>query len=773
MFKIESSTLTRELDITDGILHTSKIINKASNLDLVPDGSSAEFEIRFIDGDSISSKSLNVDRYIEKNGKFYVRFEESCKTTVSICYSLSDDSNYLQKQLSIKQTVDKPIDYIALESIGIINSETFFTVPEIESDKIYMNLGQPFYIDSLFFGCDFPASRNGVFNGLGEVRLYIGRSVLDPIVCPKTIIGGAKSSLIVDLKSAFFEYIDSISQKNNFRVNYNPWFDCKMNIDSETIQEMFYNIESMLTSHGVAPIDSYVLDDGWNNYKGKFWNISTSKFPNGFSDVSHCAKKLSSSFGLWISPRGGYDYPRKFAKNIENGKMGYFNAEDNDICIGSKKYIKNLSEFILKTTLENDIAYWKLDGFCKNPCMNAQHDHIVGGDKNLYYMTEMWGSYIKLFKAMRAVRAKQGKDLFINLTCYVNPSPWLLQYANTIWLQEEMDIGFTNNYPQGSQSKLDAMITYRDSGYFEFLSTRAYQLPARAIFNHDPIYAREVDMVFSDDEFEKMLYWNACRGSSIMEMYLSIQMMDDNKWQSLSDVIKWQKSNFYILKHSMMLGGDPAENNIYCYAAWDKSQNGIIALRNPTNEAAALTLTLNKLMGCPENLQGVKCFNVYNKSSDNFDREFDYNDKMELTLNPFEIKIFQFAKTEPKNTKENVNDFTISFDTDGHDGTICRNNDIAIGCKDGYLLVNISSLKFKSESVIRSSKHRITIVRSKNKMVKLYIDRFLDCSAYDENQAAEISIDLSSVADNFKVTGKATPFSDIISLKEQKSKKSK
>lgn len=41
----------------------------------------------------------------------------------------------------------------------------------------------------------------------------------------------------------------------------------------------------------------------------------------------------------------------------------------------------------------------------------------------------------------------------------------------------------------------------------------------------------------------------------------------------------------------MLLGGDPAENNIYAYAAWTKAGEGIIALRNPTDEKTDLTLT--------------------------------------------------------------------------------------------------------------------------------------------------------------------------------------
>ncbi|MCD7722797.1 MAG: hypothetical protein LUH82_02440 [Clostridiales bacterium] len=763
---MESDALKRDFILSDGLFYTSQILNKLSGMSLVPDGSGSEFEICFTDGDSISSKSLKVEKHAEKGGRLFFKFEEACDTAVTLSYRVSANKKYIEKQLTLKQSKEKTIDCIILENIGIINSSSYYSVPEFEDDNVSRSLGQPFYIDSLFFGCEFPATRNKIFHSRGQIIYYLGKSATETLVCPATVIGAAKSHLLVDLKEAFFEYINSISIKRDFNVNYNTWLDRKMNVDTDNAQKSFYTVENMLTSHGVQPIDNYVIDDGWNNYKGGFWAYNQKKFPNGFLNASQCAKSLGSSLGLWLSPRGGYDFYKKFAKNIEKAKMGYYNAEAEDICIGSKKYIENLEKFILKTTQENDIGYWKFDGFCWKACRNAQHDHIVGGENDMYYITEMWQGYIKIFKAMRALREKQGKKLFINMTCYVNPSPWWLQYVNTVWIQDCLDIGFADNYASTAQSRLDSMLTYRDSTYYHFMSRRGYQFPADAIFNHEPIYAREAGFTLSDDEFELMLYWNACRGSSLAEFYLSESMMNEEKWQRLANVIEWQRKNFSILKNAMFLGGDPAKNNIYCYASWDKAGNGIVALRNPSNESAALTLTLNKLMGCPETLSGAKRFNIYNKTGGESNDTYKYNDKINLTLNPFEIKIFQFAKKAPAKEDGEANDFTISFESSGNNGVICQNNDVFISIENGYINAYVGALKLKSESIISSSHHKIMLVREKNKMVKLYIDNFLDCSAYDKRSKALLSTDLKSSATNFSVTDKATPYNKIIAIAE-------
>lgn len=763
MFRLESKTLKREFKIIDGNLYSSQIINTASKMQFIPDGNGSEFFIQFADGDELSSKGLKVIDSAEKDGRLFFRFEEVFGTTVAMTYRVAKDGSTIEKQLIIKQSAPKVIDYIALENIGVINSKTTFTVPEegTEIDKYYANLGQPFYVDSLFFGCEFPATKNGIFHGRGQVLYYLGKSAESALVCPATIMGGAKSNSILDLKSALFKYIDSISVPSPFRVQYNTWYDKMLNINTDFVQKAFYSMEHYLSSYGIHPLDAYVMDDGWNNYSGDFWSINTKKFPNGLLNTSQTAKSLGGEFGLWLGARGGYNFNRKFAKKIENNGNGYYNSEADDICVASKKYLDKLEDFFVKTTKENDVSYWKLDGFCLYPCLNSSHDHITGGEHNMYVVTEMWQRFIEIFKAIRSVRKKQGKEMWINMTCYAFPSPWWLQYVNSIWLQNSKDIGFSKNYPKDEQAQVDAEITYRDSVYYDFLCKRALQFPVANIYNHEPIYGNEANLDYTDDEFEKFLFWNACRGQALNELYISASMMNEEKWHSLAKVLAWQRLNHHILKNAMLLGGNPADNNIYCYASWTESGEGVIALRNPTNESAALTLTLNKLMGVPESLKDVHRYNVYNLAGKESDEHYNYGDKINMTLKPFEVKILQFGKTDNRiGEYEKVNPFTIKFNHSGADGVVCKNDDIEIIVDDGCLNVKIGELKIESESIINGTNHTVHIVREKNKLVKIYIDNSLDCAKYEEGLKAEISTD--GLSGKVEVMGKALPYSEII-----------
>ena len=769
MFRLESKILQREFVVHEEILYASQIRNVLSGKDFVPDGNSVEFAFHFTDGSEFSSKGLKVTDSKQENSRLFFTFEETDGITPTLSFWAGDDGNTLKKQISFVQTGDKIIDYIALEHIGITNSKTHFTVPTDvkgpELSGIHSALGQPFYIDSLFFGCELPATLNLIEYGIGQVKFYLGKNIKGNYDCPVTVVGGAKSNLMIDVQRAFFDYIESIATPTKFRLQYNSWYDHMLNINADNIEKSFYEIEKGLSSNGVEPLDAYVVDDGWNDYSAPFWSFNK-KFPNELYDSTQLAKNLGSSFGLWLGPRGGYNYQTKFAKRMEKKGLGAYNAQAKDICVADKTYQENVEKFILKVTKEFDINYWKFDGFCLSPCTSTSHNHTVGGENNMYYFTEMWQGWIEIFKHLRELRAKQGKSLWINMTCYVNPSPWWLQYVNSIWLQNSNDIGFADNI--GNQPQVEAEITYRDSRYYNLLCTRAYQMPLKHIYNHEPIYGTYAKVDYTDEEFEKYLYFNACRGEAFNELHLSYTMMNKSKWRILANVLKWQKSNYDILQNAIFIGGKPDENNVYGYFSWDRKGNGIVALRNPTDEKAPVTLTLNKLMGCPEDLKDVKRYNVYNETGKESFDSFSYGDKIDLTLRPFEIKVFQFGPEDRRyDYVTGSTEFTISFNYKGEENIdVAENDDIKIAVEKGIVIVRCGKCHLRSNSIITGGEHKITIVREKNRMLKIYIDSHLDSSGFDSRAKAVINTDISSTAEAFTVSEKATPYDEIITLKE-------
>ena len=642
MFKLESNRLKREFKISNDNFFASQILNKYSGMSLVPDGNGCEFIVHFEDGSELSAKGLPVTDSSDDGTTLSFSFAETKGVGVTVEYRVHDDGNSICKRLTLNQSDDRVIDYIVLENIGIVNSKTHFTVDIMEDSEIsgyHATLGQPFYIDSLFFGCEFPATDNRIVHGTGQIKYYVGKSVGKNFKCPVTVIGGGRDNTITEVRGAFFEYIDFISQKADLRFQYNSWYDTMLKVSEQSIKTSFSEVAKGLAFHNAPKLDAFVIDDGWNNYKAKFWEIDKKKFPEGITGISKHCKSVGCGFGMWLGPRGGYNYQHKFAKRIQKAGNGFVNKNSKDICVASSKYIENVENLLIDFENEFNVSYFKLDGFCLTPCTDSSHDHAVGGENNMYFVTDLWHKWITAFEHIRSVRENQGRDLWINMTCYTNVSPWWLQWVNSIWLQNSSDIGFSKN--QEEQAQVESEITYRDARYYDCCCRRANQFPFKNLYNHEPIYGHKANVQYTDAEFEKYIYWCTVRGNALNELHISYDMMSESKWDSLARAMNFQKENYHILKNAGFIGGDPEDNNIYGYISW--ADEGIIALRNPTNEKTSLTLNLNKLMGVPEALNRVKRYNIYCSLPED-GTVYSYADKIDLTLDAYEIMIFKLAK---------------------------------------------------------------------------------------------------------------------------------
>ena len=452
-------------------------------------------------------------------------------------------------------------------------------------------------------------------------------------------MGAAKGNSFAEVKKAFGEYLDFISNDIDLKFTCNTWLDNLGKMTADQVSAYFAGMNEGLRAQGVQSLDSYVVDDGWFSYKADFWDFNK-KFPNGFTDLAEQCKSYGSGLGVWLSPRGGYTKNKKIAKRIQKAGNGYMNEESEEICVASEKYVDKMCDLMIDMTNKYGVNLWKLEGFAIQPCNDPNHDHMTGGKYDMYFITDMWHKWIELFEKYRA-SSEAAENCFINLTSYVNPSPWWLQWVNAVWLQNSHDVGFAENLDE--QPKCEAEITYRDSRYYDAFSVRSYQLPFKAVFNHEPVYATGAETEYTDEEFEKYLFWCAIRGAALNELYISPSIMSDGKWAALAKVMRFQKENFSLLKNTSLIGGNPEENNVYGFVSWTED-GGIVALRNPANEEAPLTLTLNKLMGVPEDIENLKRENIYCKSLAENDELYSYNDKLDITLHPFEAVIFKFTK---------------------------------------------------------------------------------------------------------------------------------
>ncbi|MBE6785411.1 MAG: hypothetical protein E7538_04120 [Ruminococcaceae bacterium] len=696
---IENAYIKKELLVKRKHIVSSVIENKLSGNILTVGKGSEEFLLSFKSGllkNKIRASELKISNAeINKNEastelviEFTPFLYKSSKIRVVAVYELADESRTVKKhlELSFEKMGGKRIilDYVDFEKIFFDSELMHWCSPKQKNSHIpgfAMRLGQPVYIDSLYLGCEFPLCLNDIRGSATMLRYYSGKSLSELTgggtykTC-SSVIGVAEGSLFAQVQKAYFEYIRTISKPCYLRRQYNSWYDNMLNITTENVTSSFLEIEKGLTKYGEPPVDSFVADDGWNDYEKGFWCFNE-KFPDGLTSFTNLCEAFGSRFGLWLGPRGGYtsDTP-KFAKRIEKAGNGYFNRQAMDICVASEKYANKTGQLLLDFMKEYRLNYFKLDGFAQRPCKNKNHDHMTGGYKDMYFYTDIWEKWIKIFETLNENATEK---FWINLTCYAPPSAWFLQWVNSVWMQISNDHGFIGK--KGQISDKDGFLSYRDEMYFDFYETRQFQLPQMSLYNHDPIYGAEAKVKMSDDDFRSYLYTMAARGTCFWELYYSHSLMNEAKWRINHAALRFIDKNMNVLSHSVIFGGRPSEGKCYGYACFTENE-GILCLRNSGKAPQSFSVRLDEHIAIGKSFTEKSVCTVLPYSIGLLGEKYGYGDTFTAELDAFETRIYHFGKKSEAPCIEyihplNENTLEISFDSVvGIKGIACGENRI-------------------------------------------------------------------------------------------------
>ena len=583
-------------------------------------------------------------------------------------FMLENDKGYMRSNIEISTSDPEQtrIDYIDVDRYSIDeNDPSIWSKPDDSQitsaylDKHALMLGQPIYLYSFYAGSEFPAAETDIIDGKTQIRYYSGKNFETlkeqgylneegRFVSWNAVIGSATGSEQNVVQTAFFEYIFDIAVKSDFRIQYNSWYDSGKNINDSVLEELFTQTEDNLSKQGVRPIDSYVSDDGWavinsSDSRIGFWE-SNDKFQNEFYPMASLSNKLSSSFGIWLSPHGGFggSDPQTRSDMLEEWGTGYAQRAtklwDHVICTGSEKYIQNFTALVRDYEERFGINYWKFDGFAMDACVDSSHDHITGGPNDMYYITEKWERWTDAFNSMREIEP----NLWISGTNHVNLSPWLLQWINSIWVQDSGDRGTAGD---SAANSLQRNIYYRDDVYSSLIYQKQVQFPLSNIYNHDPIYTKSDNA--STDIFREFMIVNAMRGTAFWELYFSPSNMDEEKWMVTADILDFAEKNHDILKNAKMFkedGKNPSQG-VYGYSAWTKDK-GIVSFTNPTNTEKTYDLQLTNIIGVKEGMQSFKQTQIFPYTTDTGSEKVNYGDTISVTLAPFSTRVYEFGITD-------------------------------------------------------------------------------------------------------------------------------
>lgn len=562
-----------------------KLVNKKASPSLACDLTSQTFTL------SSPVKELQI-----KGGKAITATLKNLKSGVYVKWSaeLRDGSNYISQSYTITST--KPLTLYGLQFIQgtVSGARQIGTVP-----------GSPVASNSMFFGVEMPFTAN-YFDGENfrsgfPCKLPIKKGVTYDF---KSVMGVYPEG---QLRRAFSYYLErERSTPYHQFLHYNCWYDLGLNPTRETFTKVIEDYYRELTKERGVAVDSFVMDDGWDDYNAGLWEYNRKKFPNGFDEVSKASRKAKSNLGVWISPLGGYGGADQRTAHAK--KMG-----------------------LIESTMDlSQPGYYK---WFYEKCLGFMKDHGVN-----YYKWDKAGSgvsphFMSLIQCGRELK-KNDPNLFINVTVGTWPSPFWLNHIDCTWRTGTGDVAW-----MGVGDKREQWLTFRDWGCYTKFVKPAPLYPLNSVMHHGLVAGR----YFQGGEMAKagagVNMKNAARsyfgtGANLLELYLTPDMMTEKAWDEVAEAAKWAKKNEKILVDTHWVGGDPLKLGVYGWASWSPEKS-IITLRNSSDQPSELTVNLTDVLEVPRG-QAVK-FNVKNAYEDQAFKEGVISGEQTFKMQPFEV----------------------------------------------------------------------------------------------------------------------------------------
>lgn len=487
------------------------------------------------------------------------------KLAVSWSAVLRDEDNYLRQEITIFAAKDASIREVRLFDFNLPSAQVQGTVK-----------GSPVTAGNLFLGFEHPLSQCFVKDE--QVRCSIAREL--PIKAGQSL---SYSSVIGispagQMRRGFLNYLER-ERAHPYRpfLHYNSWYDIGYGnrYDQAAALDAIRAFGEELHVRRRVRLDSFMFDDGWDDPRS-LWNFD-SGFPDGFASLKTEAAEYGAAPGVWLSPWGGYDAAK--VERMKYGKQQGFEMNEGGFALSGPKYFARFREVTLEFLSKYGINQFKIDG--------------TGNVNTVFPGSEFDSDFqaaISLIREWRALKA----DLFVNLTTGTYPSPFWLQYADSIWRGGE-DHSFAGVGPWREK-----WITYRDAKTYKDIVKQGPLFPLNSLMLHGIIYARQAEHLDDDPEhvFVHEVHGYFGTGTQLQEMYISHSFLSAADWDTLAEAANWSRRNAATLVDTHWVGGDPAKLEIYGWAAWSPGR-GILTLRNPSDKPRSISLDVGEAFELP------------------------------------------------------------------------------------------------------------------------------------------------------------------------------
>ena len=480
---------------------------------------------------------------------------------------LRDGSNYLRQEITVRALgQDVPVSEIRLIDWNLPAAKVVGSV-----------MGSPVVADGIFAGFEHPLSKCEVSDGVATCAL--SRKIPLPAnheVKYSSVIGVTPPT---QLRRGFLNYVER-ERAHPYRtfLHYNSWYDLGYfgKFDQTGALDRIHAFGTQLNKLRGVSLDSFLFDDGWDDPK-TLWRFN-SGFPDGFTPVKEATARYGAAPGIWLSPWGGYGKPHE--ERIKFGVEQGFETNKDGFALSGPKYYRHFHDVCVEMIRAYGVNQFKIDG-------TGNANEVIPGSK----FDSDFDAAINLIQDMRAAEPA----IYINLTTGTYPSPFWLQYADSIWR------GGDDHSFAGVGTWRQKWITYRDADTYEHVVKAGPLYPLNALMLHGLIYARHAKNLGTDPnhDFTDEVHDYFGTGTQLQEMYITPSLLTKENWDTIAEAAKWSRQNATILRDSHWVGGDPAKLEVYGWASWS-SKKAILVLRNPSNKPQQFSADVGQAFEIPE-----------------------------------------------------------------------------------------------------------------------------------------------------------------------------
>jgi hypothetical protein len=520
--------------------------------------------------------------------------------------TLRNGSHYLRQQIEVR----------ASGAAGVLSNVEAVDFPVSDVRQIGTVPGSPLAGDGWFFGAELPNGANETSDG---ARAFVATELPLQMGAEYSFASVAGVYPNGQLRRAFLAYIErERARPSTPFLHYNGWYDFAQGVNAKDLAASISAYHQELTVKRGVPLDSYVIDDGWDDAQNTFWGVDQKKFPAGFAPIAAQLKAIDSHLGLWVSPLGGYGEAAQRTANAR--KLGLV-EEGKALDLSYAPYYRWFLAKHQELMREYQVNYFKWD---------------KAGDG----VTPHFLALVRIANELR----RADPNVFINVTVGTWPSPFWLNHIDATWRTGSADMFWI-----GAGDKREQWLNFRDAEAYDRFVKIAPLYPLNSVMHHGialgkHYQGKEIAVAGADLKHDARSYF--ATGATLQELYLTPSMMTDAAWDEVAAGAKWSRANFDVLADAHWIGGNPRQGEVYGYASW-APRKGIFMLRNPSDKPSSITLDAATIFELPD---GAKR---------NFTLSTPYADQriksgvlragtsQSFTLEPFEVLVFEAL---PQNT---------------------------------------------------------------------------------------------------------------------------